>query len=153
MTIGTKLFNATLLLGSIAAFAFAAVTHADTRVCPPPPGSSAPWDGNNLVQGLNASQDCWLGTSYETATENVGVGKIMVGAGGGAVAREVWAYSYNNGVHTDVRVKGYDAFDNPTCTCIDTLEDGQWRACTVSSHGTPTSCNNTLYAYIEGWKP
>lgn len=151
MSIETKLLKATLVLGGIATLAFAPMTHADTRVCPPTNG--APWSGNNLVQGINQSMDCWLGETWETATENVGAGKIMVGAGGGAWAREVWAYSYNNGVHTDVRVKGYDAFGNPTCTCIDTTENGQWRACAVSSHGTPNSCNGTLYAYIEGWKP
>jgi hypothetical protein len=146
MGIGIKVFQASLLLGGIATLAFAATTHADTRVCPPTNG--APWSGNNLVQSLNTSTDCWLGTSYATATENVGKGVIQVGAGGGSVAREVWASSYNNGVHTDVRVFGYNGSGGETCTCIDTLEDGQWKNApspplTPRSHATPR-CTPTL---------
>jgi len=71
----------------------------------------------------------------------------MTGAGGGATPREVWAYNFNNGVHDYVKVRGVKLNLSPTCTAFDFTKDAAW-----ATPATGASCNDTLYAYVEGWK-
>jgi hypothetical protein len=139
------LFRLTALLGAIGALSSAVASHADTKVCPPPPGT--PWgEGYNATLAhLNAPADCWLGTSYATATENVGRGNILVGPSGGS-DRVVWAYNFNSGpAHDYVKVTGFNLSDVRTCGISDTTKNAQ--PVTVGGQ----TCIGTLYATVEGW--